>query len=160
MYRRTRTRAGATRTTCTIRASPVRSRCRRARPCGSRPAAAAGPTPRRPSRRASPPRRPMPAPRSSTCVENKVAQAWASSWLFRGCFQRQSMARVAPSWPLCAGRPHRPRCRHGPVLAESPAHVALVDVLDQPLERLQLGCARRVRIGRVLRRDKEVGVSK
>ena len=78
---------GATRTTCTTRASPVRSRCRRARPCGSRPAAAAGPTPRRPSRRASPPRRPTQAPRSSTCVEDKLT--WTSaSWLLRGGFQR------------------------------------------------------------------------
>ena len=66
-------RWGATRTTCTTRASPVRSRCRRARPCGSRPAAAAGPTPRRPSRRASPPRRPTPALQSSTCVESICA---------------------------------------------------------------------------------------
>ena len=76
-------RWGATRTTCTTRASPVRSRCRRARLCGSRPAAAAGPTPRRPSRRASPPRRPTPALQSSTCVESICGTAFGQLALRR-----------------------------------------------------------------------------
>ena len=77
----------------------MRSRCRRARPCGSRPSAVAGPTPRRPSGRASPPRRPTPAPRSSTCVESKAARA-SAGWLFGGGLQRQSVPQAAPS-----GRP-------------------------------------------------------
>ena len=148
----------ATRTTCTTRASPVRSRCRRARPCGSRPAAAADPTPRRPSCRASPPRRPTPAPGSSTCVESKAARA-SAGWLFGGGLQRQSVPQAAPkranprgasTMALHHGPAPWPGSRHEPALAEAPAHVALVDILDQPLERLELRGARRVRIGRVL----------
>ena len=182
----------ATRTTCTTRASPVRSRCRRARPCGSRPAAAADPTPRRPSCRASPPRRPTPAPRCSTCVESKAARA-SAGWLFGGGLQRQSVPQAAPkranprgasttalltttaldhgpalhqgpaprpcTTTLHHGPAPWPGSRHEPALAEAPAHVALVDVLDQPLERLELRGARRVRIGRVLCRGEGVRVA-
>jgi len=115
----------ATRTTCTTRASPVRSRCRRARPCGSRPAAAADPTPRRPSCRASPPRRPTPAPRSSTCVESKAARALAG-WLFGGGLQRQSVPQAAPRRANPRGASTTALLTttaldHGPALHQGPA---------------------------------------
>ena len=115
----------ATRTTCTTRASPVRSRCRRARPCGSRPAAAADPTPRRPSGRASPPRRPTPAPRSSTCVESKAARA-SAGWLFGGGLQRQSVPQAAPKRANPRGASTTALLTttaldHGPALHQGPA---------------------------------------
>ena len=93
-------------------------------------------------------------------------------------FSARACPRLPPSGPTRAGRPPRPcspprpctsalhqgpaprPCsRHEPELAEAPAHVALVDVLDQPLERLQLRRARRVRIGGVLCRGEGVGVA-
>ena len=115
----------ATRTTCTTRASPVRSRCRRAHPCGSRPAAAADPTPRRPSGRASPPRRPTPAPRSSTCVESKAARA-SAGWLFGGGLQRQSVPQAAPKRANPRGASTTALLTttaldHGPALHQGPA---------------------------------------
>eukprot|EP00964_Phaeocystis_antarctica_P080554 scaffold50322_cov62-Phaeocystis_antarctica.AAC.3 len=114
--------------------------------------------------------RPHPAPSFSSSIATAPAHAGSSEqYLRRGqadvdvgrlapqrrLSARQSMLpQAAPSWPVRAGRPHRPCFRHGSVLAEASAHVAVVDVLDQPLERLQLGGARCVRIGRVLRRGK------
>ena len=95
-------------------------------------------------------------------------------------FSARACPRLPPSGPIRAARPPRPcspprlsttallstkalhhgpapwaGSRHEPALAEAPAHVALVDVLDQPLERLELRGARRVRIGRVLCRGGE-----